>query len=73
MQFNETLNRKTVYRLAISISVIFIVFAIGTIFFAAKQCREASNDELCKFHQMQTLSNSGTTILMGLYPSFARC
>jgi hypothetical protein len=53
--------------------VIFIVFAIGTIFFAAKQCREASNDELCKFHQMQTLSNSGTTILMGLYPSFARC
>jgi hypothetical protein len=66
MQFNEALERKTVYRLAISISVIFIVFTIGTIFVAAKQCREASNDELCKFHQLQTLSNSGTTILIVL-------
>jgi hypothetical protein len=64
MQFNAVLDRKAVYRLAISISAVFVAFTIGTIFVAAKQCREASNDELCKFHQLQTLSNSGTTILI---------
>jgi hypothetical protein len=66
MRFNAVLDRKAVYRLAISLSLIFIAFTIGTIYVAARQCREASDGELCKFHQLQTLSNSGTTLLIVL-------
>jgi len=65
-QFNEVVDRKTVYRIAISMSLVFVAFTIGTIVVAARQCPEASDTEVCKFHQLQTLSNSGTTILIVL-------
>jgi hypothetical protein len=62
-QFGAFLNRKNVYWLTFALSLAFIVFAIGTIFAAAYACPGGLEKEVCQFHQLQTLSNSGTTIL----------
>jgi hypothetical protein len=65
-QFGASLNRKNVYRLTLTLSLAFIVIAIVTIFAAAYACPRGLDKEVCKFYQLQTLSNTGTTILIVL-------
>ena len=63
-QFNANFDRKAVSWMAVVLSLVFIVFTIGTICVASTKCQEGSSAELCEYHQLKTLSNSGTTILI---------
>jgi hypothetical protein len=65
-QFGARVNRQTVYRLAFAMSLVFMAFAVGTIFVAAF-ARDAGKDTPeAKLRQLQTLSSTGTMILMVL-------
>jgi hypothetical protein len=58
------LNRKQVFWLAFTISLIFIAFAIGTIVAAAFVDDGVKGTAEAKLHQLETLSNFGTVILI---------
>jgi len=65
-QFGALLSRKKVYWLTLSISVVFILFAIGSLFAAANANPGAFDKPEYKLRQLQILSNSGTTILIAM-------
>lgn len=65
-QFGALVDRSKVYWLAMAMSLVFIAFVIGTIFATAYACPRATKEPSCQLQQLQTLANSGTTILIVL-------